>query len=528
MSDTDGSVVEPLLRVTRGASVVVAGTLAGMALVLGGRALFARAFGPEQYGLYSIAFTVAAFLTVVATLGLRSGITRQIAFHGAGGGTSETADEPTADDRVHDPGTIVLWGLLATLVAGVATGAALYLGADALASGVFGRPRYARSLRVAALALPSLGVVYVLTATFRGFSRTRERVAFQELLMKASFPLLLVGVVALGYGFEAALLAFPASLLLTAVVYLAFALRDDPGNFRSRPLERLRDVTAGVDLLRFSAPLLFASLLIQVMTWTDVLMLGYFADARTVGVYDSVRPLVRVVPVIWGSMIFMYTPVVSELHADGATGRIRRAYFVLTKWFASATFPFILVFVLFPRLALTTVFGPAYAAGAPALQVLAAAYFYGNLTGPNGATLTAIGRTRVVMYANLAAAVANVAFNIALVPRFGLVGAAVATGVALGARNTLRAGWLYRATGAHSFHRPMLLPMALTAAIAGVGAAAVHGLGLLKSVPAGLCLVGAFGAVAALYVGLVRATDNVAVEDRALLAGLRERVAAIG
>ncbi|MFB6234342.1 MAG: oligosaccharide flippase family protein [Halopenitus sp.] len=449
------SVVDSLFEVTGGAAVVVSGMIAGMALMLTGRGLFTRSFSPEEYGLFSLAFTVASILTVVATLGLRNGVTRQVAFHGA--------DDTDADEVVSDltPASIVTWGLVSATVASVAVAALLYALAGPLAS-LFGHPEYALAFRVAAVALPGLAVVKICTAVFRGFGRAKERVVFQEFLQKATFPLLLAAVVYWQVGVTAALLAFPASLALTAVCYLAYTVYADPGAFRGAALAALRRPSEGYELLAFSFPLLFASLLIQIMSWTDILMLGYFKTAAEVGIYDGVRPLVRGITIIWGSMIFLYTPVVSEFTAKGATKAVQRVYFVLTKWFASLTFPVALTFLLFPELALGTVFGPEYRAGGLALRILAVAYFLGNVMGPNGATLTALGKTRAVMWANFVAAVGNVGLNLWLIPPFGIVGAAFATAAALVARNVIRVWLVYRFSGAHSFEAPMLVPMGIT------------------------------------------------------------------
>lgn len=502
--ESAGSVVESLLEVTSGAAVVVTGMLAGMALMLVGRGLFTRTYAPGEYGLFSLAFTVASILTVVATLGLWSGITRQIAYYGA----AESEDGLTA-------GSIVSWGLVASAAAGVVVAVALFALAEPLAA-AFGHPEYALAFRVAAVAIPSLALIRIATAIFRGFSRTRERVAFQELLQKGSFPLLLGAVVLFGWGVEPALYAFPASLAVTAVAYLAYVVRDDPAGFRGEAGDALRRLRDGYDLLAFSVPLMFASLLIQIMSWTDILMLGYFASAAVVGVYDAVRPLVKVVSIVWGSMIFLYTPAVSAFHAADEPGSVRRAYFALTKWFTTVTFPLVVLFVLFPSLVLETAFGPAYTDGATALRILAVAYFLGNVMGPNGATLTALGRTRVVMWANFAAAVANVLLNLALVPRFGIVGAAVATAGALVARNCLRVVVLYRISGAHSFKRPMLVPMAVTAA-ATFAAGPVAGDLVTRS----WHLLPAFVAALAVYLGTMAAAGHVSEADRELVAAVR-------
>lgn len=499
--DADVDVVGSLRRVASGASVVVAGTLAGMLLQLGGRGLFTRTYSPTEYGLFSLSFTVVAIVSVLASVGLRNGVTRQVAFYGA--------------DDDGDVAGVVLWGVVFVVVAGAAVGVALWFLAEPIATRVFGKPRYAGALRAAALGVPALGVVRVATAVFRGFSRTRERVLFQELLQKGSFPLLLAGVVAVGVGFDAALWAYPASLALTAVAYLAYLLWRNPAGFHTDVAGTLRRVGVGADLLRFSVPLLFASLLIRVMTWTDVLMLGYFRPPAVVGRYDAVRPLVRIVPVIWGSMIFMYTPLVSEFHADGDDAALRRVYFVVTKWFASATFPIILSFVLFPATILTAVFGPGYAEATTALRLLAGAYFVGNVLGPNGATLTAIGRTRSVMWANLVAAALNIGLNVALIPPLGLTGAALATASSLVARNGVRVWWLYRVAGAHSLRISLLRPVAVTTAVALAGYAVAG-----QYVTSAATVAAAGALLVAVYAAVTYLAGDVAREDGALLRAL--------
>lgn len=499
-------VVDALQQVTSGAAVVVTGTVLGMCFNIVGRAMFTRTFTPSEYGVFSVGFTVVSIFTVVASLGLRNGVTRQIAYY-------RTDDGEKA-------GTIIGWGLLLSTATATVVAVALVLSADAVATGVFGSPEYALPLRIVAFGVPCYTLIRVATAVFRGFSRTRERVLFQEILQKASFPALLVPVVLLGLPYEWGIAAFPLSLGVTAVVYGGYVLRRNPGSFRTRVAARLRDRETAVELIRFSFPLLFAAILVQIMTWMDILMLGYFETPAVVGMYDAVRPLVRIVPIIWGAMIFMYTPLVSEYHADGSTESIRRIYFVLTKWFSSMTFPLTLVFVLFPEVVLGAVFGPEYTRASTALQILALAFFSGNLMGPNGATLTAIGETRVVMWANLVAAVMNVGLNVVLIPRLGLNGAAIATATALVVRNAIRVWLLYDITTAHSFRRPLLEPIALCSASLLAVDVALDGVFAVTA----WMLPFVFALVVGWYVAAVRLTDNVGEADWAFVSLVANRL----
>jgi len=85
VQEADGDVgsVDALFKIVGGAAVVGPGTVIGTGLMLAGRGVFTRSFAPDEYGLFSLAFTVTSILTVGAMLGLRNGIPRQIAYHGS-------------------------------------------------------------------------------------------------------------------------------------------------------------------------------------------------------------------------------------------------------------------------------------------------------------------------------------------------------------------------------------------------------------------------------------------------------------
>lgn len=122
-------------------------------------------------------------------------------------------------------------------------------------------------------------------------------------------------MVAGGFGGDIALAVYPVLLVVTASGYVGYLLWRNPVGFRDEVGAALAKRAVGTDLLRFSAPLLLSSLLLRVMTWTDVLMLSYFTTPTIVGFYDAVRPLVRIITIIWAGMIYMYTPVASSFHA---------------------------------------------------------------------------------------------------------------------------------------------------------------------------------------------------------------------
>jgi O-antigen/teichoic acid export membrane protein len=239
-------------------------------------------------------------------------------------------------------------------------------------------------------------------------------------------------------------------------------------------------------------------------------MIGIFLPPAAVGQYAAVRPLLRPISVVWMSMIWMYTPLVSSLTARSAMDRLQRIYLAMTKWFCLLTYPLAVTVALFPRPILLALFGPEYAPASLALRLVAAGYFLGNFFGPTGATLTGLGHTKVLLAANAAAAALNLLLNAALIPRFGLAGAALGTITAQSARNALRLVVLYRRHGVHALRGEFVVPtlVATLVVLAARGAVALLG-------PPGVGGVAAFAGLTFLvYLATYPATGSVNAADR--------------
>lgn len=496
-----------------GSILVASGMLLSVGFNVAARSLFARAYTPEEYGVFSLGFTLLLIFSLVSCLGLQNGLPRQIAVDEADEDNPQEVstpavdvESPATDDPTGDSGTLILWALLLTGAVGILVGAVLLSFNSEIAVQFFRDTSYAQPIAMIAIGIPLFAIIRVVSAVFRGYSRPHERVVFQEIFRNVAFVVLLALISVLGLSHLAAIAMLPLSLGLTAVLYFGHLYRDNPGHFRNGVVARVGNVNVPVSLIRFSYPLMVSTLMLQLMTWMDILMLGYFSTPRVVGLYDGVRPIVRIVPIVWSGMIFMYIPLVSSLYATDRLESIRRVYFVLTKWFASATVPLVLLFLFFPESTLQVVFGQSFVVAAPALQTLAVAFCLGNLIGPTGATLIAMGHTRILMAINLVSGLINFGLNVALIPEIGLLGAAIATTVAVVLRNVLRLVQLYRVGRIHALRWAIYKPLLPTA---GVAAA----LSLAFDTATWSTLLAVFVALFAVFVACFPLTHSVSRED---------------
>jgi O-antigen/teichoic acid export membrane protein len=113
-------------------------------------------------------------------------------------------------------------------------------------------------------------------------------------------------------------------------------------------------------------------------------------------------------------------------------------------------------------------FGERYASSAPILALLSLGYYFSAALGFNGLTLRVYGLVRYSVVIAVLAAIANVALNLVLIPRYGALGAGIGTCLTLVVHNLLKQAGLRKGTGISVLHRHHLRVYAVIVAAAGV------------------------------------------------------------
>lgn len=405
---------ESLKKIGKGTAIALVGAGAGLLLGFITRIVIAR-FGTEsQYGIFLLALAVLSILTLIASLGLQDGASRYIAYFRGKGETSNAQRTISASIQFTTLASIILCLIL-------------FFTSDVIATKIFHDSALALPLKIFAFGIPFVTLINVLVSAFRGFDRVQEKVYFQDISRNALFLLLLLPIFFLHLSFTWAFYAYLASVALCTVALGLYTTRRLPIRLSVKP----RASAVGKELLFFSLPLLGVAMLQLIITYTDTLMLGYFKTSDVIGLYNAALPSAQVIGMPMGALLFIYAPILSGLYAQNLMPEIRRNYAIVTKWVFSATFPLFLVLFLFPEAVLNLLFGANYVAASQALRVLSLGFIIVNLLGPNGTTLMVAGKTRFLMWASLAAAGMNVILNIALIPQWGIVGAAVATAISV-------------------------------------------------------------------------------------------------
>jgi len=429
------SLNESVNRIVIGSGVIFAGTISGLLLNILIKGVLTRNLSQTDFGTYSLALTVISLTGAIATLGLHEGVPRYIAYFR---GKKE-------DHKIQE---IVVSGLLMGLVAGVV---AMFLSPivfERAAAGMFDtQENIASIVRIMIFAIPLTIFLNIAIAIYRGFDRTNVNMYFYDVIRPVSLWVFVSIAVLAGVSLHTFVIADLLSMVFTFGLMVVYFIKNPP----FKPELKIRFSEPTKQLVKYSFPLLISATLLNLMTWTDTIMLGYFKSSQVVGIYSAVYPLVSFLTIIITSMGFVYIPVASRIWGEGRQDILESLYKIVTKWCFVLSFPaFVLMFV-YPEAVLTMLYGEEYAIGSTVLRVLALGFITNSYFGFNYHTLMAVGDSGFLMKCSTASALINVVLNFVLIPDYGMIGAAAASSVSFASIELLMTLRTWRTHGMHPF-----------------------------------------------------------------------------
>lgn len=413
-------------KLFKGGGIVALGIVFEVAISFVAKLLIARLFKPVEYGGLSLGITMMAMVSTVSLLGVNSGIGRFLP-------RSESASERRG---------IIVSGFMIAVPSSIAAGAVLALLSPWIASELFGNPGLKDVLLIFALTIPIAGTMKMTIGCIQGLQQSLPKTYIQHITLPVIRFFGIVAVLIMGTGVMGVAIAYSVSYAAAMALGLYFV-----GTRTSLFSVGSQYIRSHRRLLTYSLPLTISTMMSLVFSDIDTFMLGFYRGTFEVGVYNVAYPLAQLLIVSLAGFKFAFLPIISELHSENNLREMNMMYETATKWVSLLTLPALCIFILYPDVVISTTFGANYASGSTALSVLSLGFFVHVMLGFNGATLSAVGRTRRVMYANIFTSIINITMNILLIPEFGVLGAAVATTVSYFVLNILLSYQTYSILG---------------------------------------------------------------------------------
>lgn len=398
MGNPSGSADRSSFRtVIRGFLLLSTGTALGQLIGFVALAITARRVGPSELGAYTFAYGFAVYFMLPINTGLGFRALREVA-----------ADGSSAQRVIAE---VVVLQMTVTVVSYAAL---------LLLSGLLIPGHTSRAL------LPIAGLtVLIQSVTFDWVAQARRSYSLlsaARLLGQVVFGIIVVVLVTKGFaGVRWYAWANAVGVAITAVI-LVIALR------RARLVLRPRGLSRASLIWRFRASLSFGLVLTlnQIYYSIDSTMLGYFKGAKAVGEYGVAYkiPLALIAFVnVWNNTLYAHASALVVRNSSA----VRRQIITSIAAALALGLPMICGAAFLGRGLMSELFGPQYAIAGPAFAVLIGATAVYMVWANLSAVLVAGNRQRDYVVAVLCGTAFNVPVNLIVIPKFGLVGAAVVT-----------------------------------------------------------------------------------------------------
>jgi O-antigen/teichoic acid export membrane protein len=390
-------------------SVFLFGTLFSGAAAYFFKIYLARVLGAEALGIYALGMTVVGLAGVLAAGGLPQAASRFVAVY-------------VATDHALKLGRF-LWSSLAVLViSNLLAGVLIVLARPWIAGPLYHTPALASYLHLFIPIMLTGSLTTFLGLALAGFKDVARRTVITNFVGQILTMAFSVALLTAGFGLTGYLVAQIASAVVVLLLlgWATWKLSPPPARRPSLGLPILES-----EVVSFSVTFFGVQVLTFLLSQTDKVLLGVYINPREVGIYSIAATLVAFVPLALQSVNQIFSPTIAELRARGDLELLARLFRSLIKWTLGLTIPLAAVMILFAR-QIMGMFGPEFV---PGWLVLVAGTF-GQLVncgvGSVGFLLLMSGQEKRVLKIQTVMAVVVVALNLVLIPRMGLLGAALA------------------------------------------------------------------------------------------------------
>ena len=370
----------------------------------------------DVYGLFTL---LLAFTAYFAMLDL-----------GFGYATTKYIAEFRARGDVDAVQKIASTSLTAYLVLAVAGGVGLAAVSPLLVQHVLSVPERLQPLAQTGFLIASLAFSLTMTLqALQAFPNALQRMDLttrRTIAFSTASTLGIVGVLALGRGLLAVL---AVQTVVNAIAVAAFFLLAR----RLLPEVRLRP---GFDrrtfrmLARFSLLKFANNVSTNTVMQIDKVLVGALVSLGAVGFYFVPLQLAQRLTTVVGAVAVAFLPAASALHGRADRERLVELYLRATKVVAVLGLPLAALLVVFAHPILQFWIDPHFAdKGALTLQVLAVGYGINIFSTIPAITSDSLGRPGVTTAFSVVSACFNVALSLLLIPRYGIVGAALAIAI---------------------------------------------------------------------------------------------------
>jgi O-antigen/teichoic acid export membrane protein len=385
-----------------------------------GTMVVARLLGATNFGTYGYIISLVTILTVPAQFGLQDFLVRETAKAQAQNDWGRMKAARQWSTKVALISSVCLMGVAIAIIP------------------VLEEPLQGNTAEylIAVLLIPTLALSYLRAASLRGL----RHVILGQLPERVLRPLLAAFLVFITYAVLSSnpspMSAILAHLLAAGASFAVGALllrRVTPHEY----FKTSASPAATSIWLRSAIPLALISGANELSRQVDVVILGFFVEANSVGIYKvAVQGATIVAFGLSAGNIFL-APYFARMYARSNIPGLERLAYTSAAVIFAMSLPIYFLFLFFGPVIVSTLFGTEYSNAAYPLIIISTGQLVNAFTASAGIILAMCGFERETSRWLLLSVLINIFLNLALIPSYGMLGAAWAAAIAIVVQNVI-------------------------------------------------------------------------------------------
>jgi len=400
-------------QISRHSSVFFLGTIFRIAAGYVFKVYLARTLGPEPLGIYALGMTIVGLVGILGGLGLPQAAVRFVAHY-------------TASQKMDELRHFLVAGTGVILAANVVLGA-LVLGIGPwVAVHFYHSPGLSPYVKWFALIMVLGSLTSFFGKVLQGYKQVARLTVLTDFVATPLAMLATVLLIAWGAGLRGYILAQVISGAVLLAMLLLAVWRQTPSTARRFSAGLARPEP---QVFSFGATVLGIALMNFLLSQSDRVLIGFYRNARELGIYSIAAAMVAYIPVALQSVNQIFSPTIADLHTRGERQLLERLYQTLTRWILAFTLPLVIGMMVFAK-SLMGIFGTDFQAGWLVLIIGSVGQLVNCGVGSVGFLLLMSGHERQLMRVQVVTTMLTIVLGLALIPRWGIIGAAAASATA--------------------------------------------------------------------------------------------------
>ncbi|RSK41512.1 oligosaccharide flippase family protein [Mangrovimonas spongiae] len=380
----------------------------------------AKEYGASEVGLVSLCFTLIMCISIFGRLGIDVNLIPYFS-------NTQNQDDSGLFLKVLGK-AFILSSILALII---------FLLKSTISVKLFNKPQLEPYIFWTALTIPLWTVILVCAGLFRSFKKNTLFAFFNNpgRFLATLLALLLFFL----YCKDEELIAIKAhfyGVLALAIVSMVLAIK------QFKCLE-LSSKANSWKFIKEAFPMMLSGVIIVFLGWADTFVLGIYETDDTIGVYNVALKIAALTSFSLQAINSILAPKIAKSYQEGDVKQLKE----MIKFATNTNFIITVIVVTLIFLThsfLLGLFGPEFISGATLLFLLCIGQLVNSLSGSVGLIMQMTGLQKVYQNIVLIALLINIILNFILTPKYGAIGAAIATIISMAFWNIYSAIYLKR------------------------------------------------------------------------------------